>query len=222
MKPLATQAQSDDVDELLATIEDSYHIKFDVRELESMRTFGELCDVVIRNVNGVDMQDCTSQQAFYKLRTAICKVNNIAKDDVLLTSTLDSLFPKNIRRSKIGELNAELGFTVKILQPSIVVTLPLLFTLLFSFGYVFFNVIYGGVAFVSAIILMKIASKYGREFTVSTVRELAQKMSMEYYHDSRRNPQSFNAMEIRRNLENLFIEGLMLDINEIKPETRFY
>jgi acyl carrier protein len=62
---------SEDLDDVLMKIEKSFHFKFETTELKDVKTFGHLCDIIINKIQGKNIDDCTTQQAFYKLRDAI-------------------------------------------------------------------------------------------------------------------------------------------------------
>lgn len=67
----------------LFVIEALFGIKFGKNELEHIETLGEFCDHVTNKIELAHADDCTTQQAFYKLRDAISTVlhtDNIRPD----------------------------------------------------------------------------------------------------------------------------------------------
>ncbi len=58
----------EDLSELLEKVENSFDIKFDDTELANVGTFGQLCDHIANKIQLANIDDCTTQQAFYKLR----------------------------------------------------------------------------------------------------------------------------------------------------------
>ena len=62
---------SEDLEDVLVMIEKSFDFKFETAELKDVETFGHLCDIITNKVQGNNIDDCTTQQAFYKLRDAI-------------------------------------------------------------------------------------------------------------------------------------------------------
>lgn len=212
---------------ILPIIEESYGIRFEGDELKNVRTFGILCDIILSKITNQNMNDCTSQQAFYKLREAIVVSSNMDKEAVKIDTPLDRLFPKRGRKKQIKALEKHLGFKLKILSPPayIVMTLTLLLVLAFLGGIIsyFLNFYFLAkctlIGFISSIISLRIAQSLGREFTISTVGELAKKITIEHYLASRRNPLTVNKSEIVKNIEKLFITNLYLDVKEIKPDT---
>ena len=222
------EGRTEDIDlDVLPIIETSYGIQFRENELKGVRTFGELCNIILSKITYQDTNDCTSQQAFYKLREAIVISCNIDKDTIKIDTPLAPLFPKDGRKKKINAIEKQLGFKLKILSPKGFIAGILAITLVLSFLGIFialafklFHIsMYALFTFIGSIFLMKIANLLGREFDVSTVGELAEKMTMEHYLASRRNTTTINKSEVVKNIEKLFISKLCLDMKEIKPET---
>lgn len=81
---------AEDIEVLLLKVEDSFDIKFAESELEYVRTFGEMCDYIRKKIQLDHVDNCTTQQAFYKLRKVISKALSIdkIKPDTLITEIL--------------------------------------------------------------------------------------------------------------------------------------
>ena len=69
----------EDVGDVLKKVEKSFGFKFGDTELKDVKTFGELCDIITYKVQGDSTNDCTTQQAFYKLKTAISVTTTFPK-----------------------------------------------------------------------------------------------------------------------------------------------
>src|SRR5690349_14172915 len=100
----------EDIEDVLKKIEKSFGFKFGRTELKEVKTFGVLCDIITDKVKGDSSSDCTTQQAFYKLRSAIGTVLSIEKSSLTVDTRLDVLFPRKQRRRKIKEAEGVLGF----------------------------------------------------------------------------------------------------------------
>lgn len=61
----------ENIEDLLVKVEKSFNIKFVGNELIALLTFGELCDHIVNKIKLDHSDNCTTQQAFYKLRNAI-------------------------------------------------------------------------------------------------------------------------------------------------------
>jgi hypothetical protein len=207
---------------LLHKIERSFAFKFDDTELNHVKTFGELCDIITNKVQGLDSSDCTGQQAFYKIRNAIASSLLIDKNSITPDTDLRSLFPKEERRQKIKEVKAKLGFKFHMLEMKewlkwlyfigIVISI---FMFIFNWRYAlwgiaFFNLI----GFVTHIF-------FATELVYKTVRELTEKFSRENYRKARRNSATVNRNEIENIVKELFKENLLLEEASLTREATF-
>jgi len=66
-----------------------------------------------------------------------------------------------------------------------------------------------------------IANRFGKEFSVKTVGQVAEKMARENYVRSRRNPKTANRPEIILKLKELFSQELNLDPSVLTREATF-
>src|SRR5947207_1072660 len=88
----------DDIGEELQKVEKSFGFHFSDTELKDVKTYGELCDIITNKVQGDNFIDCTTQQAFYKLRDAIVVTLHVNKSVLAVDTRLKDLFPKKQRR----------------------------------------------------------------------------------------------------------------------------
>src|SRR5947199_9565261 len=95
---------SEDIGDVLRKIEKSFGFKFGDTELKDVKTFGELCDIIANKVQGDNSNDCSTQQAYYKVRSAIADTLLIDKSIIRLDTDLEQLFPRDNRRWKINDL----------------------------------------------------------------------------------------------------------------------
>jgi len=212
-------ADIEDINDVLKKIEIAYGIRFGETELQDVRTFGQLCNCILDKVSIEDVQDCTTQQAFYKLRDAFVEITGTNREDIKVNTDLSELFLSQDRKKQVKELEAVLGFKTHILTMQ-----PLIKQLTVSVGLlsgivVFFNWQYGlsGAGLTIALGLWGFAT--ANTFTVRTVGELSEKLVMEHYINVRRNPLTGNKDEIIRQIEKLFLEYLMIDRTGIHPDT---
>ncbi|HEY4209188.1 MAG TPA: hypothetical protein VGM31_20325 [Puia sp.] len=83
----------DDVSDVLKKVEKTLEFSFGDNDLESVRTFGELLDIITSKVQGEDADDCTTQLVFYKLRNAIGATLATDKRLIKPGTSLEALFP---------------------------------------------------------------------------------------------------------------------------------
>ncbi len=211
----------EDISDVLVKVEKSFSIKFGRTELKGVKTFGELCDIIINKIELTESSDCTTQQAFYKLRNAISTVTFIDKTEINLQDELKTLFPKKTRRKKIKEVESELGFALDILEPKHFITGMLAFLFIVSLIGLFVSWKFSLAGIIVSLLGISIANRFGKELKVNSVSELAEKMSRESYLKSRRNIQTLNKVEVVSKIQQLFSHDLGLEVHELTREATF-
>jgi len=211
----------DDISDLLVKVEKSFDIKFGDTELMHISTFGELCDHIANKIQLDNSDDCTSQQAFYKLRDTISSTLQIDNKSISTNFSLADLLPRQSRRSKINALEKQLGFKLNILRPPQWVTGTLVIILLASLVGLFFYWQIGLSGLVFSIAGFWFANKIGNELDLQTVGQVAEKMTRENYLKSRRNPKTFSKKEIEKVLTDWFSNDLDLDKSKLTREAKF-
>ena len=210
-----------DVSDVLTKIEKSFGLTFGDTELKDVKTFGELCDIITSKIQGDNSNDCTTQQAFYKLRNAIADTLLIDKNSIAPETDLQKLFPKNIRRQSFKAIDGLLGFKTKVLRPkhSITGTLVIIFIVSLIGLFAFWQI--GLVSMTASIIAMTIATKFGNELDLLTVGQFADKLSREHYLKSRRATMTVNKTEISQKIKDLFIADLGLQEHQLTKQASF-
>ncbi|MEO0899828.1 MAG: acyl carrier protein [Bacteroidota bacterium] len=210
---------SEDLEDMLLKIEDSFDIRFEPNELAHVKTYGEFHDAIKDKISLDHSEDCTTQQAFYKLREALIKSTDINRKEITPTTTLTEIFPKKSRKNQIKILEMNLGFKLSILRPPYFVTGFLAILLLASFVMLFIHWQYGlGLAIGG----LWISDKLGNELDCKTVRDLSNKMAREHYLKSRRNSKTMNKNEFDKILEDCFIDFLGVRKSELTREARLF
>ena len=220
MKPKEINSDIEDVEDVLKKIEISYNIKFHENEMANLKTFGEISNHIISKIKLENDDDCTSQQAFYKLRNAINKVTGIPVKEILPSSELDILFPRK-RRKIFALVERELSLDLKAFCIPNIIALSIFLLALISFITIFFNWKYGLAGIVLSIGFGKLMEKTTTRFSEKTVGELSKSMMYDNYIKSRRSSNSANKNEIKKNLGEMFIKelGLANEFNELPDDT---
>ena len=211
---------TEDIEDLLIKVEKSFDIKFGNAELVHITTFGELCDHIANKIQLDHSDDCTTQQAFYKLRDAISSKFGINKKTISTDYLLIDLLPQKNRRKMTAELEKNLGFKLKILRPPHWETTILSILLLGSFVELFFDWKMGISGLILSLIGLWLSDQTGDKLKVQTVGQVAEKMTRENYMKSRRNSKTFNKEEIEKVLTDWFCNDLELDKNKLNRETK--
>ena len=211
----------DEISDVLGKVEKSFGFKFGKTELKDTKTFGELCDIIVSKVQGDNSNDCTTQQAFYKLRNAITDTLQIDKSSITPETDLQKLFPKSIRSQSFKAIDGHLGFKTKSLRPkhSITGTLAVMFLISLIGLFVFWQA--GLVGMTVSLIAMTIATQFGNELDLLTVGKFADKLSREHYLKSRRTPKTVNKTEITQKIKDLFIADLGLEEHQLTRQASF-
>ncbi|HZE86516.1 MAG TPA: hypothetical protein VE035_19480 [Puia sp.] len=202
-------------------IERSFGFRFGKYELAEVKTFGELCDIIKSKVAPTFSGDCTSQQAFYKLRQSIASIQSLEKNTITPGTDLEQLFPRDNRRKKIIQLRKETGFSLKILKPRDWISILSFWIGFGSFIGLFINWKMGLAGLALSTIAFRIANWLGKEFILRTVGEAADKTAREDYSISRRNPGTANQNEIFEKIKGLFADNLGLDPAVLTSEAPF-
>ncbi|MDP3433486.1 MAG: hypothetical protein Q8T04_11035 [Bacteroidota bacterium] len=212
---------SEDIEDLLVKVETSLDIKFVDDELVHITTFGQLCDHIANKIQLDNVEDCTSQQAFYKLRKAISSTLQLDENVVSPDFLLKDILPRQGRRSNVKNLEKYLGFKLNLLRLPRWITGTFVIIVLASFFGLFLNFEIGFLGLVFSIGGLWFANKIGNELDLKTVRQVAEKMTSENYLKSRRNSNAFNKKEIENVLTNLFSKELGIEKINLTREAKF-
>jgi len=215
------QVELEDVSDAIRRIEHSFQISFRVYELEKVKIFGDLCNLVHEKIKLEDHDDCTSQQAYYKLNQALSQVFNLSQLHLSPETLIENIIPRKSRIKKVKMLEDLLGMKLFLLSPPtwlIFVFAALLFLSLLTF---FFD---GTIAF-SGIVLsifgIRISNKMGKEMNIKTVGKLTDHMVFYNYIKSRRNSSTVNRRELDDVIKNIFIDQFMLDPSALNKDAKF-
>lgn len=210
----------EDIEDLLVKVQDSFDIKFTDNELASVYTFGEMCDCIKDKIQLDHTDNCTTQQAFYKLRTSITTSLQLDRDGLTTDTLLAEILPRRTRRMRTKKIEDELGFKLSLLRPPHFLTGILVLLLLASFISVFFIWQLGLAGLGLSIGGLWLAGKTANELDLKTIGQLAEKMTRENYLKSRRNPKSYNDNEVEKVLTDWFSNDLGIDKTKLTREAR--
>ena len=199
----------DDLNDAIIEIETLFDLKFEDNALWDVKTFGELCDIIIDNIQLSHSDTCTTQQAFYKLRAAISK--SIGVVGVVPQTALTDILPKKHRIKYTEKIAVELDMKLSILSPPNFVTWTLMVILVSSLLGMFLRWKIGVPMFIFSVLGFYVSHKLGKELTLKTVGDLASEIARDEYLKSRRHPDTFNKNEMENVLINLFSNRLGLD-----------
>jgi hypothetical protein len=211
----------EDISDVLVKVETSFNIKFKKNELAQITTFGQLCDHITNKIQLSHTEECTTQQAFYKLREALAAALQIDKQTILADTALAGLLPRKNRRSIIKKTEQHLGFKLNLLRPAHWLSGTLAVLFLASLVALFFNWQIGLFGLAGTAAALWLAHKTGKEIDLQTVGELAEIVIRENYMKVRRNQTTVNKTEIEKVLTDLFSNDLSLDKSKLTREAKF-
>ena len=213
--------EAEDISDVIVKLEKSFCIKFDNKAFEVVKTFGELCDVVEANIRYDNQEDCTKQQAFYKIRKAISLTQLIRENQINLDTKLSDLFPRKNRRVQAREFQRQLGVKIKFLTYPNWLALTFIIGLLSSFVVFFFDweiALSGTIFFILA---LKIADISGKDLEFETVKDLTEKAARANYVEMRRSKFSVNRNEILETIKAVFSNSLSIDKKHLAKDANF-
>jgi hypothetical protein len=168
---------SEDIDELLLGVEKSFDIKFANSELSHVTTFGEFCDHITNKIELENSDDCTSQQAFYKLRESIANSLEFDMKELTPETSITEILLKPTRIAKVKKLEEHLGFKLNILRPKHSMSGTLILLIVASLITLFFQWKAGLLGIAISIIGLWIAIKTGEEVDLNNLGQIAEKMT---------------------------------------------
>ena len=201
----------EDFGDTLLKLEKSFGIKFVDNPFKDAKTFGDICNIFESEINFTDKNDCTTQQAFYKVRKAIGLTQNLDERSIELQTKLEDIFPRTNRRQNVKHFQQALGFSVDILSMKTWLGWTLAAGFPVSLIAFFFSWQYAVAGLTFFTLLTWTASKFSKELNLSTVRELTEKISREHYSLARRLSGTMNRNEIVKTIQEVFIADQFID-----------
>ncbi|SFW40495.1 hypothetical protein [Chitinophaga sancti] len=209
-----------DIELFLPKLEQSLEFTFGSDETLKILTFGDLCDHIVHKLEEKATKDCTSQQAFYRIRKAIKDAQ--LYDAALSTDTsLEEIFPRKHRYQLIKNFETKLGFKVQLLQQRPWLLLLSRLALLVSIVTLFCVFLKGLAGVIVSLLGISLSRLPRKKLTVKTVGQLAKKIAKENYNDVRRTPAVVNEEEIVQKIKEMFIKEFELHESSLTRDAPF-
>jgi len=204
--------EDEDILDVVLKLEKSFGLKFEKDAFYNVKTFGDLCDIFTDNLQGDNSNDCSTQQAFYKVRSAIAATRFIDKNLITLDTQLQVIFPRHKRRLRIKKLQDELGITLNILDIKSWLGWTIFIGIVASLIMFFFKWQFALTGLLLFIAVGWTANKFfAKEFELTTVRQLTEMLVRENYIDVRRRKGTINRQEILKIIIDTFSKDLDID-----------
>lgn len=212
-------ADLENIEDLIPSIEKMYKINFDENELARLTNFDEFCEKIVAKINLENVDNCTTQQAFYKLRKSIVDLGIAKKNELNTETKLREIFPRKNRRKIVRSLEENIGFELNLINPQQIISISLFVLILVSIVFLFINFKFGILGILISVLGFKLAYKFGKEIEMNSIRELVEKITTENYLNLRRNKNTINRKELKNVLTDWFAENLGIEKNELKKAT---
>lgn len=213
--------EREDVEYLLLKVESTFGITLAENELGHIKTFGQFCDYIADKIQLDSSNDCTTQQAFYKLRNAVATILQIDRKEIIPSLELNELFPRKNRKTLVNELESELDFRLDLLSPPNWIVSTLLVLLFCSLVGLFIKWQFGLCGLIISIFGFWVSAELGNELNFQTLGQIAEQMTRDNYLKARRNSKTFNKTEIEKVLTDLFATDLALDKSLLTRDSTF-
>ena len=189
--------EMENLEDLIPEIEKMYGFEFENDEITKVKSYNELCDLTISKIDKKDIESCTSQQAFYKIRNSIVETKVSEKENLKLDLELKSLFPRKNRIKQIKKVENNIGFKLNDLKAPDFIEMGFIILLLVSFVLLFINWIFGLAGLLVSFLGFKLCRIFGKELNVKTVKELVEKITGENYLSVRSLKNTINKKELK-------------------------
>ncbi len=210
----------EDIELALEKVFVSFGIRCVSNEMAHIQTFGEICDYIETKINREHVGDCTTQQAFYKLRDAFSSVLKVDTSSITPSTEIANLLPAKHRKKRISQIENRIRIKLNILEAPHWITYSLILLFFLSLGILFVSTAVGLLGIAAFIVGGVLARVFGNELTVDDIGQLAQKITHEHYVNVRRNPQTMNKREVRNVIMNIFERELDVDASKLTNDAR--
>ena len=188
----------ENIEDLIPEIEKMYNFTFKNNELINTKNFNDFTELIIEKIDLENVESCTTQQGFYKLRKSISDLGILEKNKLSTESKLNEIFPRKNRKEIVKRLEENIGFKLNIIDTPLILFNSLLFIGIVSFILLFITLKIGIIGLGISIIGFYISTNYGIEIQLNSVRELVEKISIENYLNIRTEKNTINRKEMKK------------------------
>lgn len=212
--------ESDETDEFLSRLENSFGMDHREMGLSNGVTLKELTQSVLKKLDRMNYDACTSQRLFYIIREFLFREQGMTIDMISPNSKLSTILPMASRRKIINKLELELGIKIRYYQAPGWMQLGIALALLISFVWLFINPILGILGITISLLTISIAHIISISLPFKTLRELIDRIKTDNLVRIQRNERSINPKEVEQVLINVLIDLHGMDKSEINFNQR--
>ena len=188
----------ENIEDLIPEIEKMYNFTFENEEIINAKNFNDFTELIIGKIDLENIESCTTQQAFYKLRKSISEVGILEKNKLNTETKLKEIFPRKNRRELVKSLEENIGFKLNIINPPLLLSISLLIFGIVSFILLFISVKIGIIGLGITILGFQLSLKFGKEIQLNSIRELVAKITTENYLSLRTESNTINRKELKK------------------------
>lgn len=219
---LSNNDPEDVCDCILEVFESFGRDRFPLEGPIDITTLGDLYQFVEKRIGEKHSPECTTQQAFYKLRAAIAEVLQLDKNSITPDASLAALFPSKNRWRKMREVQQLMGIKTKLVEMNNWLFAAFVVMFLGSIVLFFFNWVYALIAFGSLLLLQRVARIFNNKLCYPDLREAAEYLMIFEYNAMRRNPDTVNTQEVQQVINQVFIKKLSIGEKNLTPEEKLF
>lgn len=197
----------ENLEDCIPSIEEMYKFKFEKGETQNVKNFDEFCNLIISKIDFENVESCTSQQAFYKLRNSLIEEKITEKENIKLETKLTEIFPRKNRIELVKRVENNIGFKLNILLPPKIIFYTLVLLSVTSLILLFIKFKFGISGIAISILGFYLCSWFGKELEIETLKELVEKITLENYLDVRTQKNTVNKSELKSIITNWFVEN---------------
>ena len=212
-------ADLENIEDLIPSIEKMYKINFEENELAELANFDEFCEKIVAKINLENVDNCTTQQAFYKLRKSIVDLGIAEKNELNTETKLKEIFPRKNRRKIVKSLEKNIGFELNLINPPQIISISLFILILVSIVFLFINFKVAILGIIISVLGFKLAYRFGKEIEMNSIRELVEKITTENYLNVRSDKNTINRKELKNVMTDWFADNLGIEKSELKQAT---
>ena len=212
-------ADLENIEDLIPSIEKMYKINFEENELAELANFDEFCEKIVAKINLENVDNCTTQQAFYKLRKSIVDLGIAEKNELNTETKLKEIFPRKNRRKIVKSLEKNIGFELNLINPPQIISISLFILILVSIVFLFINFKIAILGIIISVLGFKLAYRFGKEIEMNSIRELVEKITTENYLNVRSDKNTINRKELKNVMTDWFADNLGIEKSELKQAT---
>lgn len=208
----------EDIGDIMLTLADSFNIP--VNDMANIVTIGELTTLLQQYGNNHHTGGCTTQQAFYKVRTALTAVTATGRVTITPHTPLQTIITGRglTLRKKTKIFQQKLGINVNIMGSTCLAILINSSLGIAALVYCFTSFKYAALLLAACIVSSIISKLFFAELSVKTAGELAKKLTEEHYLQARRHTGTINRQEIQALVQNIFRDRLALAKASLTPD----